>query len=187
MKKTQDLLRDLMLRDLGRSSDADAAEALSDLAASLPDTPAPSGLLGRLRASVAQQPFAPFAPPLASLFDVDEATARRYLDRIPDDDAWEAMGPGIRLLHFDGGPATAGADVGFVHVEGEIDFPAHRHDGEERNLILRGHLVEPDGTSYGPGDVFDHPAGSHHRFRTSGDLVFAVVVWGVTFDGPDEA
>lgn len=184
MSHERDLLRALLLRDLARPTDDDAAEALDDFATSLPPQPAPASLMSRLRRAVAEEPFAPFAPPLATLFDVDEDTARAYLGRIPEDDAWEAMGPGISLLHFEGGATTAGADVGFVKVDGAIDFPSHTHGGEERNLVLRGRLVEPDGTAYGPGDVFTHRPGSHHRFRTEGDLLFAVVVWGVTFDPP---
>lgn len=184
MSADRDLMRAMLLRDLTRPSDQDAAEALDDLAEALPEAPLPAGLRDRLLAAMRHEPFAPFAPPLATLFDVDEPTARAFLDRIPDEDAWEPMAPIIHLMHFEGGPATTGADVGFVRVTGEIDFPSHTHGGEERNLILRGALVEADGTRFGPGDVFVHPAGSHHRFRTEGDLLFAVVVWGVQFDPP---
>lgn len=186
MSHDRDLIHQLLLHDLRRTDAQDAADALDDAAEALPAQVPPTSLRDRLLAAMGREPFAPFAPPLATLFDVDEDKARTYLDRIPDPSAWEAMGPGIELLHFEGGPATAGADVGFVRVSGEIDFPPHTHGGEERNLILRGRLTEPDGTVHGPGDVFVHSPGSHHRFRTEGDLLFAVVVWDVQFDPPPD-
>jgi anti-sigma factor ChrR (cupin superfamily) len=128
------------------------------------------------------QPFAAYLEPLAQLFEIAVETARDYLGALSDEDAWHAMMDGIALQHVQGGPATASADVGFVRVAPDLDFPPHVHVGEERNLVLDGSLIDGDGTTYGPGDLFVHPAGSHHVFRSgSRGVLFAVVVWGVDF------
>jgi anti-sigma factor ChrR (cupin superfamily) len=123
---------------------------------------------------------------LATLFDVVASTAKAYLDQLTDASLWDVLMPGIQLMHLQGGPRTAEADVGFVKVAADLDFPPHTHGGEERNLVLSGNLTEADGTVLGAGDVFTRPAGTRHVFRTGPDgLTFAVVARGVVFDNPD--
>ena len=51
---------------------------------------------------------------MASLFDVTVDRARELLGLIERPASWENPVPGIRLVHFDGGPAYAAADCGFV-------------------------------------------------------------------------
>ncbi len=174
------LLRALALRDLSRTDPDDAVEGLDLLADAIPVDAPPPSLRARLLGALAAEPLAPLAVPLASLFEVGEDRARAYLAEIAGE-RWETMAPGVALLHFDGGPGTAGADVGFVRVDDDLDFPFHEHTGEERNLVLRGQLVDDDGQVYRAGDTFVHGPGSRHTFRSQGGLIFAVVVWGVDF------
>src|SRR5690606_32221832 len=96
--------------------------------------------------------------------------------------AWEP-GPlaGTGLIHFEAGPACAGADTGFVRVAPGVRFPWHAHNGEETNLVLQGACADSDGTVHRRGAVFVHAAGSEHEFRASAGhpaLVFAVRVFG---------
>ncbi|HRI11153.1 MAG TPA: cupin domain-containing protein [Nannocystaceae bacterium] len=162
-------------------------EALEALALALP-RPSPSpGLRDRLLASVAapERRLAPFADRLAALFDVAVARASELLAALADPRAWKALSPGIGLVDVDGGPAIAGADVGFVRVEPGHTFPHHRHLGSERALILRGALVESDGRIFRAGDEARMEAESEHSFAAGPDeaLVFAVVVFGVDLPG----
>ena len=48
-------------------------------------------------------------------------------------------------------------------------FPAHRHRGDERVLLLEGGYVDDSGTEYGPGDLHEMPKGSSHGFRVLPD------------------
>jgi len=96
-------------------------------------------------------------------------------------------GPNVSLVHLLGGPATAGADVGFVRVDAGTTFPPHRHLGEEHVLVLQGSYQDSDGSSARAGDLVHMPAGSAHTF-TAGpdtDLIYAVVVHGVEIEGID--
>lgn len=168
------------LRELGLADDGSLAAMQAEAPA------APSGR-DRLLAALATpaERLAPFGARLATVFDVTVERARCYLQSVFDADAWEdAIGDGIGLVHLVGGPATAGADVGFVRVAAGGSFPHHRHEGEETTLVLAGALRNDDGAIYRPGDSLVLPAGSEHTFEAlpGDDLVFAVVVHGVTFD-----
>lgn len=162
-------------------------EGLEALALALP-RPSPSpGLRDRLLASVRapERRLAPFADRLAALFDVAVARAGDLLTALADPRTWKALGPGIALIDVDGGPAVAGADVGFVRVEAGGTFPHHRHLGSERALILQGALVEGDGRIFRAGEEARMNAGSEHSFAAGPDeaLIFAVVVFGVDLPG----
>jgi putative transcriptional regulator len=131
--------------------------------------------------------WAPFLDRVAELFDVAASTATEYLSRIADPAHWEAaIAEGIALVHLDGGPRTAHADVGFTRVAAGSSFPIHTHDGGECTLVLQGRYRDSDGSSVGPGDRVDMPAGSTHSFEVllGEDLIFAVVVEGVRFHDP---
>lgn len=124
---------------------------------------------------------AAFVSPVASLFQVAESEARRMLAGLADA-AWQVFTQGTALLHVQAGPALAGADVGFVRVEDGVAFPHHDHLGEETTIVVQGTLVEADGTRYPAGSLVRFPADSTHDFHAEGQLIFAVVVWGVRFD-----
>lgn len=157
----------------------EASELLEAMVATLPPVqPSTSARHRLLRAARLSK----FTGPLATLFDIGLTQAADYLRALTDGSLGSAFIPGASLRHFAGGASTAGADVGFVEVAPDLAFPAHTHHGEERNLVLEGSLIEPDGTIYRAGDTFSHGAGTHHVFRSGPDgLVFAVVVWGVDF------
>ncbi len=144
--------------------------------------PPPPSLRGRLLRALQADPWGPFVRPLARMVDVAEAAAEALLARIDDPDAWEPLGPYIALQHLPGGPATADADVGFVRVADGVRFPLHSHAGVERTLVLRGVLVEEaDGRRYPAGSRIDLEPGVTHAFRAEGELIYAVVVWDVSF------
>ncbi|HEY0135475.1 MAG TPA: hypothetical protein VGB85_15430, partial [Nannocystis sp.] len=119
-------------RELGPRLDSELAatrEALSALAVALPPARPPAALRERLMAS-ARGParFAPFIDRLARLLDVAADRARELLASLEHPGTWLATpGPNVSLVHLLGGPATAGADVGFVRVDAGTSFPPHRH------------------------------------------------------------
>ena len=165
----------------------------SAMALSLPEADGPpAALRARLLAS-ADEPaarFAPFIDRLARLIDRSADRATELLERVARSAAgtWQAaaaLGPGIELIHLDGGPAVAGADVGFVRIPAGGRFPYHEHLGRERVLILQGRLQDSDGQIYGPGDAIAMDAGSSHDFAAlpGPALIYAVVVHGVRFPG----
>ena len=168
-----------------------AAEALSTLAVALPPVRPPPGLRERLLAS-ARGParFAPFIDRLARLIDVAAERARELLASLELPATWQVSpAPNVHLVHLLGGPATAGADVGFVRVAAGTMFPPHRHLGEEHVLVLQGRFEDSHGTVARAGDLVDMAADSSHHL-TAGpevDLIYAVVVRGVEIEGLDLA
>lgn len=158
-------------------------EDLGDLALAAPPV-RPSGSLRErvLAATRSETSLEGYVDRLCSLLDLGAARVREILAEIGNvaSDTWEASPtPGMRLLHFDGGPRVAEADCGLVHFVPGEDFPRHRHVGDEWSLILQGRVEEDDGSVSLPGDLMHRPAGSAHSFRAVGDepLVFAVVIF----------
>jgi quercetin dioxygenase-like cupin family protein len=172
------LLRALLTADAD-GDDADVGALLDHAVAALPGTLPSASLRARLLASARAD--AGVSGAVARLFQVGLDQARAYLQRIDDPAAWSAFAPGSALMHLAGGPATATADVGFVRVADGATFPPHHHVGEERTVILRGVMVEADGRRLVPGDEVTHPPGSDHTFHAEGELIYAVVVFGVSF------
>ncbi len=167
-------------------------DLIGDLALALPPDPPPAELRARVLDSAGGGPskgrFAMFVEQLAALCDVAADKARELLDLIDTASAWEP-GPnaGSRLVHLDRGPALA-ADtlVGFVRVEPGVEFPFHRHLGDETVLILQGALRDSDGSTARRGDVVFRAGGSEHSFVATGEvpLVYLVVLEkGVEFPG----
>lgn len=167
-------------------------DLIGDLALALPPEPPPAELRARVLQTVAAPPsqgrFAVFVDEIARLCDVAADKARALLDLIDIPGSWEP-GPnaGSKLVHLDRGPALA-ADtlVGFVRVEAGVEFPLHRHLGEEVVFILQGALRDSDGSISRRGDLVAKPAGSEHSFTAIGDvpLIYLVVLQkGVEFPG----
>jgi quercetin dioxygenase-like cupin family protein len=148
-----------------------------------PPTPSKAPSFLRLAATLSDptERLAPFADRLGELMDVTVETARSYLARIFDPAAWQNLMPSIDLVHLEGGPATEGADVGFVRIEPGQTFPEHRHLGDEHALILQGRVADNLGGVAGPGDITRLGVGSAHELRCVSDepLIFAVVVHGI--------
>ncbi|MBE7453317.1 MAG: cupin domain-containing protein [Kofleriaceae bacterium] len=147
----------------------------------------------RLLASLAAEPAsarAGVAARFAAIFDVSLERARALLARVDDPDAWEAgPAPGTWLIHFEAGPACAGADTGFVRCAPGTTFPWHRHLGAEHNLVLAGHADDSRFGRLGPGDEATADGDTEHDFTVVGDrpFLYAVRVFGVDFTVPRPA
>jgi putative transcriptional regulator len=129
--------------------------------------------------------FERFGERFAAIFDVSMARARELIGLVDDPLAWEpGPGPGSWLIHFEGGPACAGADNGFVKLAPGVRFPWHRHDGHEHNLILAGIGEDSLFGRAMPGDEPCADGATEHDFTALGDepYLFAVRVFGVDFD-----
>lgn len=169
-------------------------EVASALAEALPPEPASASLRARLMASAgaSEHRFAPFTRKLAQMIDVSLSRAGELLARIADPSAWipaPEIADGVELIHLQGGPATVGADVGFVRVAPGVEYPDHVHHGGERVLFLQGAQREPSGAVARAGDELELAPGSRHDFvALPGEpLIFAVVVFDVEFPGRPDA
>ncbi|HSD90647.1 MAG TPA: cupin domain-containing protein [Kofleriaceae bacterium] len=133
----------------------------------IPVTPS-ADVEARLMASVGGGRFERFADRMASLFDVTVDRARELLGRVERAASWEQPMPGIRLIHFDGGPACAAADCGFVRIAPGCTFPWHTHRGEEVNVILSGTVRDSEGKILRAGDELVQSPNTQHDL-TAGD------------------
>jgi anti-sigma factor RsiW len=136
----------------------------------------PPEIKQRLLASIGGGRFEPFSGRLARLFDVTVDRARELLGLIERPASWVPQIPGISLVHFDGGPAAAAADCGFIRLALGATFPPHTHLGEEVVTILSGrvHDVTND-RMVGPGEDYVQAEGTHHYLVCVGedDCIFA--------------
>lgn len=122
----------------------------------------------RLMASIGAGRFERFSSRMASLFDVTVDRARELLGLVERGASWETPVPGIGLVHFDGGPACATADCGFVRIAPGCTFPWHTHRGEEVSVILSGTLRDHSGRLLRPGDELVQAQGSQHDISAEG-------------------
>lgn len=178
------LLEGLLSTDLDTADLIDGLddEVLADLLENvedLPPVPPPPRLRDRLLNSAS--PHRSFVERIARLFEVSVETVREYLMLLSTADVWHSLVPGCEVMHVKGGPALEGADVGFVRVADGCVFPHHGHGGEERSLVMAGTLIDSDGVRHEPGELVIKGAGTEHHFRAEGEVLFAVVVWGVDF------
>jgi len=165
-------------------------EASVELAVALPPVAPTPALRARLLESIAAIPAGPgvlarFAARFAAIFDVTLERAHELLARACDPAAWEpGPGPGTWLIHFEAGPACAGADTGFVKTAPGARFPWHRHHGHEHNLVLAGEAEDSRFGRLRPGDEAEAEGESEHDFTAVGDepFLYAVRVFGVDFD-----
>ena len=152
----------------------------SDATSALITPVAPSAeVKARLMASIGDSKFDSFSARMAKMFDVSVDRAREFLGLAERSASWEPQPvPGIHLVHFDGGPAYAAADCGFVRLADGAMFPPHTHLGEEVSLILSGQLeaIAADGSKQilSAGDELVQPEGSgHHLVAIHGECIFA--------------
>jgi hypothetical protein len=136
----------------------------------------PASVKQRLMASVGGGRLEPFAERCAKLFDVAVDRAREFLGLIDRPASWDERGAGIGLVHFDGGPACAAADCGFVRIDPGCMFPWHKHLGEETAIILAGTLLDNTGRLLRAGDELVQAEGSEHvlRCESAEPVLFAV-------------
>lgn len=180
-----------MIRDPELDDDLAALlEEADELALDLAPLAPPPALRTRLLESVAAVPAGPgaferFAARFAAIFDVTVERARELFALACDPAAWEpGPGPGTWLIHFEAGPACAGADTGFVKTAPGARFPWHRHHGHEHNLVLAGEAEDSVFGRLRPGDEPAADGDSEHDFTAVGDepFLYAVRVFGVDFD-----
>jgi len=162
-----------------------AAELDSYLGLLTPVTPSPD-VKARLLASIGGGRFERFADRMAKLFDVTVDRARELLGLVERDASWENPMPGIALIHFDGGPACAAADCGFVRIQPGCTFPWHTHRGEEINVILSGTLRDSTGKVLQAGDELVQQASTQHDLTAGNDEVIYVAraMNGIEVSGP---
>jgi putative transcriptional regulator len=124
----------------------------------------------RLLASIGSGRFEQFSARIGKLFDVAVDRARELLGLIERPASWVPQIPGISLVHFEGGPAAAAADCGFVRLSPGAMFPPHTHLGEEVVTILSGrvHDVTND-RMIGAGEDYVQPEGTNHYLVCVGD------------------
>lgn len=146
----------------------DTAHRLVDLVT--PVTP-PADLEARLLASAGGGRYERFAARVAAIFDVTVDGAREILGLAERPSSWEALFPGIGLVHFQGGPAcvAAAADCGIVRIDPGCKFPWHMHRGEEVTLILAGTLGDHEGRTLHVGDEVVLAGGAAHDLTCVGD------------------
>jgi putative transcriptional regulator len=124
----------------------------------------------RLFASIGGGRFEAFSGRMARLFDVTVDRARELLGLIERPASWVPQIPGISLVHFDGGPAAAAADCGFIRLSPGAIFPPHSHLGEELVTILSGRIHDvTNDRMVGPGDDYLQPEGTNHYLVCVGD------------------
>jgi hypothetical protein len=172
--------------DGGGSQESLAREldrAMCAVAAALPpEVPAVSAK-SRLLAAATTGPMrhAPFFDRLVQMFDLARDSIIRVLEQAASESEWDAgPHPSIRVLHFQAGPALAGADTGLVRMPPAFAWPRHRHAGVERVLILEGEYLEDGGRVYRAGDIHEMGPGSEHGFTVppGTPLLFAVALYG---------
>ena len=156
----------------------DAAHALI---AAVPEVAPSAEVKTRLIASAGGGRFERFAARVAQVFDVTVDRARELLGLVDRAASWDAPIPGIGLVHFQGGPACATADCGFIRIEPGCTFPWHTHRGEEVSIILAGTLRNFDGRLLHPGDELVQAAGTQHELTVAGDE--PVIFIARAFDG----
>jgi hypothetical protein len=137
----------------------------------------------RLLAAVARsdERFAPLFGKLTQFFDLNAETLRSIFARAANEADWQQGPlPWVSLFHFQGGPAVAGLDTGFVRLKKGMPFPPHRHLGNERVLILDGGYFDHEQRWYGPGDIHDMSEGSQHALQMNAaqDVLLAVIMTG---------
>jgi len=142
----------------------------------VPVEPSPD-VKSRLLASIGAGRFDAFADRMAKLFDVTVARGRELLGLIERAVSWEQQPvPGIALVHFDGGPAYAAADCGFIRLAPGAIFPPHKHLGEEVSILLAGSLRDATNNRVlHAGDELVQAEGSEHYLICEGteDCIFA--------------
>jgi mannose-6-phosphate isomerase-like protein (cupin superfamily) len=151
----------------------DTASGMVDL--TRPAAPDPEVKV-RLMASIGEGRFEKFSARLAKLYDVTVDRARELLGLMDRKASWEHAMPGLGLVHFDGGPAYAAADCGFIRLAPGTSFPHHTHMGEEVSLILAGEIQDKQtGVIYRAGDEVVKPLDSEHDVVSIGheDAIYA--------------
>jgi hypothetical protein len=155
------------LEDADDAELAAIGETLGLLAAAIEPEPVSGHARQRLLQAVDDPAlrFSPFFDRLSQLFDLGLDRVREITAQIDDAANWESGPmPGVRLLHFAGGPRVAAADNGLVQLEPGLAFPKHRHLGAERVLILAGAYRDDSGRVWRAGDLHASDPSIQHSY-----------------------
>ncbi|MGZ3420485.1 MAG: cupin domain-containing protein [Polyangiales bacterium] len=159
--------------------------ALAAIALQNPPSRAPKALRARLLAASAENGrLRGHAPALASLFDLPLEKAVSILDALDAPDGWEeGLLPGMGTIHVSPGPSLqrAGALTHLVKLPAGLDWPTHRHSGEERHLVLEGAITDSrTSRDYRAGETLVSPTGSSHSFHVHSEVpcIGAIVLFG---------
>lgn len=178
-----DLVRAPALRAMCR----EAEELLALSATTMPPVEPSPALRERVLASTVPDGWTAAVERMAALWDLSVDAVRSVLARAMDPAQWEdGPLPGTRLFHLDGGPATAGADVGIVRFEAGLVFPPHGHGESETYVVLEGELHDSSGAVERAGELWLHPGDEVHHFVVSEDgaaYIALVLRGGLTFPG----
>jgi len=151
-----------------RADDFDEADAIALAAwaeANVTPVAPPAGLRGRILGDLGGVArFNSVAEALRRFVDLGAEAVEDLLRKLDDAaTAWTEGLPGIRYFHFAAGPATAGAEAGFVRLEPGATFPNHRHLGPERTFVVEG-IMHDRGRVYGPGSIIESATGTAHDY-----------------------
>lgn len=189
--RAEALLLDAERQLLALEEALDAARPLPESTAARAANPspldAPMPSFARLEAALSEVPtrYAPLFPQLAELFDLGEDAVRAELTRLRDPKRWSFAGlPGIAQVPVRGGPRVAAAETLFVRFAPGLRFPAHRHTGPERVLVLEGSYEDDGGVVHRAGELREWAPGTAHAFRVSRHepCIIASVVFGRRFE-----
>lgn len=152
-----------------------------------PVAPSPD-VKARLMASIGGGRFEAYSARIGRLFDVTVERARELLALIERPASWiPQIVPGIALVHFDGGPAAAAADCGFIRLTPGTMFPPHTHLGEEAVTVLSGKVQDlTNNVVCVAGDDYVQAEGTSHYLVCVGpdDCIFASrAINGITVMG----
>jgi quercetin dioxygenase-like cupin family protein len=154
----------------------DAAALAEGMARLVEPVARPPGGLDALLVAVAN-PWRRFVEALAELADLPVESAGRVLDRAEAGRGWTpGLMSGMRLWHIDGGPATAGADVGLVQLAPGAVHPLHDHLGPEIGFVLAGEYVDSAGHTLRAGDREERGPGQPHAFTAGPEGVTLALV-----------
>lgn len=157
-------------------------EVAGSLALSLPARARSTWVRARvLAAAEGRGRLARHGDALARFFEIPLDKANALLDAVDASDAWEPNPAGIGLIHLAPGGrwAAMGADAGLVRFPAGIEWPLHRHIGEERHLFLEGAIrIDQTGQVLRAGDELVSAAGTEHSFHVlpESDCVAAVIL-----------
>jgi hypothetical protein len=175
-------------RDLGRSAQAALAQPLAALTAALPVIAAPPGGAERLGRAVAELPlrYAPFYGRLSNLWNVSEEQVELELSRARDPRSWTfTLLRGVKTFEV-GAEGRGGMRRRLLHFSAGVQFPRHRHRGDERVLVLEGSYADSSGCRVQAGEQQLMTTGSEHELYVlrNQDCIAAVAEQGLDFTGP---
>lgn len=145
-----------------------------------PVAPTPGGR-ERLLDALVPAGWASLAERAARVWDLSVEAVRAVFRDAMDAARWEpGPVPGTWLFHLDGGPATAGADVGIVRFEAGMTFPRHGHGESEHYVVLDGLIHDDAGPDERAGDEVRRAGEGRHGFviDPSGPAHIAIVLRG---------